>query len=243
MPFQMRTVLGVATAWWSGGFKGVDSSMGEGRLEHVEASFEVPTWLARALLQCERALLCGTGPKNKAAKLSLQDLVSDAESLRGDFLSVLHWLFHKYVVADRCWFRGVEGTGRGLRTPPSRKMFGSPLVPPWRPRRRLTAKVSYRSCCPAGFGRSALASDGRQLGAVEERVGSKMAVVGVSRRCRGKPLGSEAMRPRRLAHYGDPARGLVGVYTSSGVRGGLRGGAEEVPGSRRWCSRPPSPRS
>ena len=44
--------------------------------------------------------------------------------------------------------------------------------------------------------------------------------------------------------YGVPARGLVGEYTSSGVRGGgLRRGAEDGPCSRRWCSRPPSPRS
>ena len=127
--------------------------MGEWRLVHVEASFEVPTWLARTLPQCERALLRGKGPKSKAAKLRLQDLVSDAESLRGDFLPDLHWPFRKYVLAIRWLFRDVEGHGARLaHASISQDVRVASSSPPWCPRRRSAATVSFRSCCPAGFG-------------------------------------------------------------------------------------------
>ena len=80
--------------------------------------------------------------------------------------------------------------------------------------------------------RPALVPDGRQLGAVKERDGGRMAAVGASWRYRGRPLGaeigSETVRPRRMAHHCDPALGSMGEHAGSGVRGGgLRGGAED----------------
>ena len=83
----------------------------------------------------------------------------------------------------------------------------------------------------------ALVPDGRQLGAVEDRDGGRVAAVGASWRYRGRPPGaetrSETTRPRRMAHHSDPALGPVGEHASSGVRGGgLRGGAGDGPGFR-----------
>ena len=80
----------------------------------------------------------------------------------------------------------------------------------------------------------ALVPDGRQLGAVEERDGGRVAAVGACWRYRGRPLaaeiGSETVRPRRMAHHSDPALGSVGEHASSGERGGgLRGGAASGP--------------
>ena len=67
----------------------------------------------------------------------------------------------------------------------------------------------------------ALVTDGRQLGAVEERDGGRVAAVGASWRYRGRPfgaeIGSETVRPRRMAHHGDPAFGSVGEHAISGV--------------------------
>ena len=83
--------------------------MGELRLGHIEARFDVPAWLARTLSQCKRALLRGRGPKNKAAELRFQDLV-----LRGDFPSALRWRFRTYVVANRWLLREVEVAGARL---------------------------------------------------------------------------------------------------------------------------------
>ena len=113
-PLQERTVLGVAAALRASSFKSADSYMGELRLGHIEARFEVPAWLARTLSQCKRALFRGRGPKNKAAELRFLDLVADAESLRGDFPSALHWPFRTYVVANRWLLREVEVAGARL---------------------------------------------------------------------------------------------------------------------------------
>ena len=97
-PLQERTVLGVAAALRASGFKSADSYMGELRQGRIEARFEVSAWLS----QCKRALLRGRGPKNKAAELRFQDLVADAESLRGDFaLAVPHVRRGQPLVASR----------------------------------------------------------------------------------------------------------------------------------------------
>ena len=87
--------------------------MGELRLGHVEASFEVPAWLARTMPQCKRALWHGRGPK-KTAEVRFQDLVADAESLKGDFHSAWHWQFRTYVVANRWLLREVKVAGARL---------------------------------------------------------------------------------------------------------------------------------
>ena len=86
-PLQERTVLvwlrpcgraasGVRTRIWA--------SCGKATLKPGSKSRR--GWPGRCP-QCKRALLRGRGPKSKAAELRFQDLVADAESLRGDVLS------------------------------------------------------------------------------------------------------------------------------------------------------------
>ena len=266
---QERTVLGVPAALRASGFKSADSYMGELRLGHIEARFEVPAWLARTLSQCKRALLRGRGPKNKAAEMRFQDLVADAESLRGDFPSALHWPFRTYVVANRWLLREVEVAGARLaHASISQDERVASLFPGVqggrpRPRCRTEAPLFLQGLGPVqhlsgphvavadrggrqgerdhpvvgGSVEPALVPDGRLLGAVEERNGGRVAAVGASWRYRGRPLGveigSETVRPQRMAHHGDPALGSVGEHASSGVRGGgLRGGAGDGPGFR-----------
>ena len=57
--------------------------------------------ISSPLSQRKRALLCGRGLKIKAAQLRFQDLVAEAESVRGCFPSALCWPFRSYVVDNR----------------------------------------------------------------------------------------------------------------------------------------------
>ena len=128
-----------------------------------------------------------------------------------------HWLFRKHVEANRELLReGAEVGGYGVL---QKRMS-------CRARTGPAPGRSTRCCCRSRRSRASgitpsseaawsqtLASDIRQLGAVEEGIGSRVAVVGASRRGRGKPLGSDTMRPRSLVLYGDPSRELGGEYT------------------------------
>ena len=214
----------------------MDSDVGKWRSEHVEA-----------------------------AELSFQDLVADEETLRGDFLSDCHGLFHKYVVANRGLLREGEGKGRGSRTFPSQDvrvavsslpggqgggrrlrclieavvLQGSDRDNTW-PVHTLLSQIEEiegerEHSVIGGSVESTPASDVRQLGAVEECVFGRVAVVGASRCCRGKPLGSDTMRPRSLALDGDSAHVLGGEYTVLEYEEEVYADCTEVgPGSGRW---------
>ena len=113
-PLAEATVVGVAAALKDARFKSAEAYMGELRLGHVEARFEVPAWLARLLSQCKRALRRGAGPPNKAAELRLEDIEVERVDLRGEAAGDLRWPYRAYVVANRWLLRELELAGTRL---------------------------------------------------------------------------------------------------------------------------------
>jgi len=113
-PLSADTVIKVAAALKGGGFKSAESYLGELRLGHIEARFDVPSWLARVFAKCKRAVTRGRGPKAKAGELRLDQLPAHSQEAVGRTAGEVKWPFLAYVVANRWLLREIEVAGAKL---------------------------------------------------------------------------------------------------------------------------------
>ena len=108
LPLSIQTVERVAAALKAAGFKSGPQYLGELRLAHVEAGYEVGSWLSRSLRLCKKALERDSGPTRRAPEVKAEQISTLKAKVGAGSRKMLEWPDLSYWWSMTWMLREIE---------------------------------------------------------------------------------------------------------------------------------------